>query len=156
MPNSRAGQRDHTQSIGYRIRQLSQLIARRFQSDLAPHGLTPFHWFVLRCLWEEDGRAVSSIAQQLQEVGGTMTGVLDRMEERGLTRRVRDKNDRRVWRVYLTDKGRELEDVLPPLVTHLRKRLIKGVSQENLDIFDQVLDKLIVNATQMVAETTDE
>jgi MarR family transcriptional regulator, organic hydroperoxide resistance regulator len=156
MPSPRIVRRDHhTQSIGYRIRQLSQLIARRFQADLAPHGLTPFHWFVLRCLWDEDGLPVSSLAEQLKEVGGTMTGVLDRMEERDLINRVRDKTDRRVWRVYLTDKVHELEKVLPPLITRLRKRLIKGVPQEQLDVFDKVLDNLIDNATEMVAECAE-
>lgn len=153
MKNAKTNQRLDTQSIGYRVRQLSQLIARRFQADLVPYGLTPFHWFVLRCLWTENGLAVSSIAAQLQEVGGTMTGVLDRMEERDLITRVRDTSDRRVWRVVLTEKGAQLEKTLPPVVNKIRKRLAKGVPQQELDVFNKVLDDLIVNAAEMAAET---
>jgi len=66
--------------MGYRIKLLSQLLSRKFQERLEPYGLTPFHWVVLCCLWEEDGLATSSIGEKLQQVGGTLTGVLDRME----------------------------------------------------------------------------
>jgi DNA-binding MarR family transcriptional regulator len=69
--------------------------------------MTAFHWLVLCCLWQEDGLPTSSIGDKLQQVGGTLTGVLDRMEERGLVRRERDTRDRRIWRIWLTDSGRE-------------------------------------------------
>ena len=72
------------QSIGYRIKLLSQLLGRNFPQRLEPLGLTAFHWLVLCCLWEEDGLATSAIGDKRQQVGGTLTGVLDRMEERGL------------------------------------------------------------------------
>jgi MarR family transcriptional regulator, organic hydroperoxide resistance regulator len=69
-------------SLGYRIKLLGQLTNRRLQEVLEPFGLTPFHWLVLCCLWQEDGLATSSIGDKLQQVGGTLTGVIDRMEER--------------------------------------------------------------------------
>lgn len=155
MKNTKTGQRrPEPPGIGYKVRLLSQLISRRVQADLIPHGLTPFHWFVLRCLWAEDGLPVSTIGERLQEVGGTMTGVLDRMEERGLIKRVRDEEDRRVWRIFLTDKGVELEETLPPLIVKVRKRLVKGVSASDLQTFNEVLDHLIDNAHDLVAEIT--
>src|SRR5262249_50372911 len=141
--------RREKEAIGYRVRLLSQLLSRKLQFDLLPYGLTPFHWFVLRCLHAEDGLPVSAIAEELQEVGGTMTGVLDRMEERSLIKRVRDKNDRRVWRVYLTDKGQEMQEALPPVIAKIRKRLTKGVPARDLEIFNAVLDTLIDNANEM-------
>ena len=67
--------------VGYRIKVLSLLLGRVLQQSLQPYDLTPFHWLVLNCLWREDGLAVSVIGDKLQQVGGTMTGVLDRMEE---------------------------------------------------------------------------
>ena len=132
--------------IGYKVRLLSQLMSRRFQTELLPYGLTPFHFFVLRCLWEQDGLSVSSIGEKLMELGGTMTGVIDRMEERELLVRKRDRADRRVWRVYLTDKGRALEDELPELVLKVRKELIRGVDKKEYETFNRVLDQLIANA----------
>jgi DNA-binding MarR family transcriptional regulator len=132
-------------SIGYRIKLLSQLLTRKFTEKLEPFGLTPFHWLVLCCLWQEDGLPTSSIGDKLKQVGGTLTGVLDRMEERGLVRRERDVHDRRIWRIWLTDAGKELETVLPPLAAELRDEAMSDISQSEREVFSQLLNRAIAN-----------
>jgi DNA-binding MarR family transcriptional regulator len=131
--------------MGYRIKLLSQLLSRRFQERLEPFGLTPFHWLVLCCLWQEDGLPTSSIGEQLQQVGGTLTGVLDRMEERGLVYRERDRRDRRIWRIWLTDAGKELHDILPPIALELREQALKGFSEDERERMSQLIDVAIAN-----------
>ncbi|MEA5566003.1 MarR family transcriptional regulator [Anabaena sp. UHCC 0399] len=132
-------------NLGYRIKLLSQLLTRKFTDKLEPFGLTPFHWLVLCCLWQEDGLPTSSIGEKLQQVGGTLTGVLDRMEERGLVRRERDNHDRRIWRIWLTDAGKELETVLPPIAAEVREEAMQGISIADRDIFSQLLNRAIAN-----------
>ena len=132
-------------SIGYRIKLLSQLLGRNFQERLDPYGLTPFHWVVLCCLWSEDGLATSAIGAKLQQVGGTLTGVLDRMEERGLIIRQRDLSDRRMVRIWLTDTGRELETALPPMALNLREKAMAGFSDREREQFSQLIDRAIAN-----------
>ena len=132
-------------SLGYRIKLLAQLGSRRLQEGLEPFGLTAFHWLVLCCLWQEDGLPTSSIGDKLQQVGGTLTGVIDRMEERDLVRRERDTRDRRIWRIWLTDAGRELQDVLPPLVAEIREKSMTGISEVDRERFSELIDRAIVN-----------
>jgi len=132
-------------SIGYRIKLLSQLLSRKFQERLDPFGLTPFHWLVLCCLWEEDGLASCTIGENLQQVGGTITGVLDRMEERGFIRRERDARDRRIWRIWLTEAGKQLETVLPPIAAELREQAMRGIDYDERERFSQLLDQAIAN-----------
>ena len=132
-------------SIGYRLKLLSQLGGRKFQERLEPFGLTPFHWVVLCCLWEEDGLATGSIGEKLQQVGGTLTGGLDRMEERGIIYRERDTRDRRMWRIWLTDAGKELQNVLPPIAEELLEQALSGFSQEERQLFSKLLDQAIAN-----------
>lgn len=131
--------------MGYRIKLLSQLLGRKFQERLEPLGLTPFHWLVLCCLWEEDGLATSSIGEKLQQVGGTLTGVLDRMEERGLVYRKRDTRDRRIWRIWLTPAGKQLQTVLPPIALEIYEQAMKGIPQDERAQFSQLLDWAIAN-----------
>lgn len=131
--------------IGYRIKLLSQLIGRKFQERLEPFGLTLFHWVVLCCLWEEDGLAISSIAEKLQQVGGTLTGVLDRMESRSLVRRERDQQDRRVWRIWLTEDGRKLKDILPPIALEIREQAMQGISESDQERLSNLVDQAIAN-----------
>lgn len=133
------------QSLGYRIKLLSMLLSRTFQERLEPYGLTPFHWVVLCCLWQEDGLATSSIGERLQQVGGTLTGVLDRMEERGLVRRERDMRDRRIWRIWLTEAGKELEEVLPPIALEIREQAMAGIPEAERELFSRLIDQAIAN-----------
>ncbi len=132
-------------SLGYRIKLLSQVFSRKFQERLEPLGLTPFHWVVLCCLWEEDGLATCSIGEKLQQVGGTITGVLDRMEERGLIRRERDLRDRRIWRIWLTEAGKQLQEVLPPIALEIREQAMKGMPMAERQHFSQLVDQAIAN-----------
>jgi DNA-binding MarR family transcriptional regulator len=132
-------------SVGYRVKLLSQLLGRHFQEMLDPHGLTPFHWLVLCCLWEQDGLPTSHLGDRLCQVGGTLTGVIDRMEERGLVRRERDPQDRRVLRIWLTDSGRQFEKILPSLSAELRERALKGLSQAERQLFSEWIDRMIAN-----------
>jgi MarR family transcriptional regulator, organic hydroperoxide resistance regulator len=132
-------------NMGYRIKLLSQLLSRAFSDRLEPFGLTPFHWLVLCCLWTEDGLPTSSIGDKLQQVGGTLTGVLDRMEERQLIRRERDPRDRRIWRIWLTEAGKELENVLPPIAVELREQAMQGISIEDREKMSELIDRAITN-----------
>ena len=134
-------------STGYRIKLLSQLLYRKFSDRLEPFGLTPFHWLVLCCLWQEDGLPTSGIGEKLQQVGGTLTGVLDRMEERGFVRRAKDPVDRRICRIWLTDSGQDLEDVLPQIVAELHAETWAGVSDQAQTQFSQSLNQAIANLT---------
>ena len=132
-------------SIDYKIKLLSQLLSRKFNEHLEAFKLTPFHWIVLCCLWEEDGLPTSSIGEKLKQVGGTLTGVIDRMEERGLVRRERNLQDRRVWRIWLTDAGRELETVLPPIIEDIRSEAMEGFSQSDRQLFSEFLNRAVMN-----------
>jgi MarR family transcriptional regulator, organic hydroperoxide resistance regulator len=136
-------------SFGYKLKLLSQSMGRKFQERLEPLGLTPFHWVVLCCLWQEDGLAIGTIGEKLQQVGGTLTGVLDRMEERGLVRRERDSQDRRIWRIWLTDAGRELQQVLPPIVLEFQEQILKEIPHSKRKQLSSLLDRMIVNASAL-------
>lgn len=131
--------------IGYRIKLLSQLLYRQFQEELDPYGLTPFHWVVLCCLWEQDGLATSDLGSRLCQVGGTLTGVIDRMEERGLVKRERDQEDRRVWRIWLTEAGSNLSEDLPPLAVRLREKAQANLSEQEQKLFSDLVDRMIAN-----------
>ena len=134
--------------LGYRIKLLSQLMARKFQERLDPFGLTPFHWVVLCCLWEEDGLATSSIGEKLQQVGGTLTGVLDRMEERGLVRRERDRQDRRICRIWLTSAGDQLRQELLPIAQELREETLAGMIESDRHLLSKLIDQAVLNLSK--------
>ncbi|MGB3297029.1 MAG: MarR family transcriptional regulator [Phormidesmis sp.] len=139
-------------SLGYRIRLLSQLMGRSLQQKLTPYGLTPFHWVVLCCLWEQDGLATSDIACRLQQVGGTMTGVISRMEERDLLYRKQDERDRRVWRIWLTETGRQIQSKLCDIAINNREQSLKGFSEQEQKQLSELIDKAIANLNESLTD----
>ncbi|MBD3887422.1 MarR family transcriptional regulator [Phormidium tenue FACHB-886] len=135
-------------NLGYRIKLLSQTLNRRLQAILDPFGLTPFQWEVLDCLWQEDGVPTSTLTKQLQQLGGTLTGVLDVMEKRGLIYRERDQNDRRVCRIWLTEAGEQLREVVPPVVKTLKKETFECLSAQELQLFSDLVDRIIDHTSE--------
>jgi MarR family transcriptional regulator, organic hydroperoxide resistance regulator len=132
-------------NLGYKIKLVSQLMYRDFLEKLEPHGLTPFHYLVLCCLWEEDGLPTSSIAEKLKQVGAMLTGVIDRMEERSLVYRERDPSDRRVVRIWLTPEGEKLKNILPALGEKTIFKATEGLSDRDYKMLMKLLDRILQN-----------
>jgi DNA-binding MarR family transcriptional regulator len=67
--------------------------------------LTPSQFDVIATLGDTDGMTCSDLSARTLVTKGTLTGVLDRLEAKGLIRRAAIKGDRRCIRINLTDKG---------------------------------------------------
>ena len=133
------------QSQGYLNKRATTLLTIDLNEILLPLGLTRNHWVILSCLWRQDGLPVTYIAKQVQQVGGTLTGVLDRMEKRKFIKRKRDKNDRRIWRAWLTDDGAHFIDVLPEKVEGIWQKAFAGVSKQDQERFSTLINRAIFN-----------
>jgi MarR family transcriptional regulator, organic hydroperoxide resistance regulator len=131
--------------MGYKLKLAAQLMHRDFLDRLEPYGLTPFHYLVLCCLWEEDGLSTTGIADKLKQLGATLTGVVDRMEDRNLVYRERDSSDRRIVRVWLTDEGKQLMKVLPPLGAETIKKATENLSKAEQEMVLKLIDQIIEN-----------
>ena len=134
-------------NLGYKVKLVSQLMYRDFLERLAPYRLTPFHYLVLCCLWEEDGLSTSGIADNLKQLGATLTGVVDRMESRNLVYRERDAKDRRFVRICLTEEGKKLADVLPSVGAQTIDKATEGIPKSEQKAILASLGKVIENLT---------
>ncbi|MBE9052356.1 MarR family transcriptional regulator [Nostocales cyanobacterium LEGE 11386] len=132
-------------NLGYKLKLASQLMYRDFLERLEPHGLTPFHYLVLCCLWEEDGLSTSGIADKLKQLGATLTGVVDRMEERNLVYRERDPEDRRIVRIWLTTEGKRLMAILPPIGAETIQKATQGISKAEMEAISRILEQIVFN-----------
>lgn len=85
---------------------------------------------VLAELLREDGLRSGAIACRLGIVAATATKMISRMEGSGLIERRPDPDDARCGRVFLTDKGRSLEEPLGKLREENEERLLAGLDEE--------------------------
>lgn len=78
--------------------------------------LSPSQFNILNLLHEApDGLSQSDLSRQLIMHRSNVTGLVDRLETRGLVRRAEHAADRRAWRVMLTAAGRKLLAELHPV-----------------------------------------
>ena len=74
--------------------------------------LSMVHLNVLMTLDADGAMPMGALADALDVSQASVTGIIDRMEQRGIVERVRDAEDRRVVRVAMTDEGRRLIGLL--------------------------------------------
>lgn len=131
-------------NIPYRLKVLALLNDRRITALLEPYQLTPMQYGVLCCLWREDGITTTEISETLRALGGTLTVVLDGLESRDLAVRRKDIVDKRLSRIFLTEKARNLEAVIVPAVVNLQNKMFAFLTREEVSILSSILDKLLL------------
>lgn len=82
---------------------------RRMNQRLAAqHGLTAQQLSALSLLTHEGPLSLGELGERMRTGASTLTGIVDRMEREGIVARERSTDDRRVWRVTLTTRGKAL------------------------------------------------
>jgi DNA-binding MarR family transcriptional regulator len=95
-------------SVGFTISTTGYAIARRFRELLAPLGLEPREFALLRGVATAQGVTQQAVAERMGVAPSRMVGLLDSLEARGLVERRQNPDDRRARALFLTDDGREL------------------------------------------------
>lgn len=91
--------------LGKAYQQVQQDARRR----LAPYGVTPAQYAVLKVLWEQGGQSAAALGERLVLGSATMTGLVDRLSQAGLVERRPHAADRRVNLVCATAAGTALQ-----------------------------------------------
>ncbi len=80
------------------------------------YGLTAPQLMVLSDLSGRNGMSISDLSNAMHLSQATVTGIIDRLQDRGLVLRQRSSLDKRRTLVYLTDKGAEILSKAPPFI----------------------------------------
>jgi MarR family transcriptional regulator, organic hydroperoxide resistance regulator len=104
------------------------------------------YFAVLQALWENDRLSITDLGEKAQLEKSTMTSLIDRMEGAGLVRREDHPTDRRAYQIWLTSRGREIEQKLDEVVSRAYKHLTRGIAEEELQKSIKVCKRLIQNA----------
>jgi len=118
------------------LRELAQAY-HAFSAYSAAHvrqlGLTPAQFDVIATLGNTQGMPLSQLAQKTLITKGTLTGIIDRLEEKGLVRREVPVGDRRSFLAVLTPAGEALfAQVFPAHIDYL-KRAFTDVDADDLE-----------------------
>ncbi len=118
-PFYRASHYSMKNSVGYLIRRTSNLMLPQMEAIFAEEALTYSQWSVLMVLREWGHSTAAELARDICHDAGSLTRILDELEQRDLIARARSETDRRVVSLSLTPQGLTMvENLLPRVVEH--------------------------------------
>lgn len=95
-------------SIGFLVHEVARLFRRRFEDEARSHGVTLPQWRALAEIHKNEGISQVSLAGCIDTDPMTLSGILDRLEKRGLVERYPDPNDSRAKLARLSEDGETL------------------------------------------------
>lgn len=144
-PAPTAGRVAGERTLSSVVRELHRSFARALQRRISSNGVSMGQWFFLRVLWERDGLTQRELSQRVGMMEPTTVTAVSSMERRGFVRRVRNPHDRRKVNIFLTDRGRELRDILLPCAAELEDTALRGVDPADAERTMAVLLKVMEN-----------
>ena len=136
-------------SVGHLLRRVMQGMIDEIGERLDPIGLTYAQWTPLMLLYTGRASTVAELAREHLTDPGATTRLLDRLEAKGLCRRVRSEVDRRVVNVELTPEGREVASHIPEVLSEVMNARLSGFSREEWTELKALLGRMLLNGEAM-------
>jgi len=123
------------------ISKVCQKLIVNLQKAFSERGVevTPIQVMLLFFLQKNDGSSLTQISQGLMLENPTVTGLIDRLEKLGYVKRSDHPDDRRVYLIYLTERGKKVANKALPIIKKLNEEIKKGYSKEEIENFKKVL-----------------
>jgi DNA-binding MarR family transcriptional regulator len=132
------------ESVGYLMKRVQMSIVYQVDRRLAEHGLTSAQWGpLMKMQMAGGGSPVAELARWMQVDAGAMTRLLDRLEKKGLCKRVRSTEDRRVVRVELTHKGKAAMAEVPAVLAEVMNAHLAGFSKTEWNALKTYLQRML-------------
>jgi MarR family transcriptional regulator, transcriptional regulator for hemolysin len=137
---------DFENSIGFIVNRTARAFVKSLDLELREKvGVTVGQWKVIVMLVKQNGLTQKEIADKLGLEGPTLIPIIDKMEKEGLVIRRVDSSDRRNNLIYRTEKADALWDRMVECATKVRQVSIKDISEKDISIMRNVLDKIWQN-----------
>ena len=131
------------------IRQLLDKISSRTRRDYSK-SLRELNLYVgqdnlLARLWSSDGITQMQLCEHLKCEPPTITNMVKSLEQNGFIYRKKDAEDARVMRIYLTDKGKEIEESVDFKWKQQQNKLLHDISKEERLILRELMLRMEKN-----------
>ena len=142
------------ESVGYLMKRVLNSIAQAADKRLEPQGITQAQWSPLFMLGRSRASTVAELARELQTDPGAMTRLLDRLESKGLCRRERSTEDRRVVHIELTPEGEAAAERVPFELSQVMNEHLAGFSKSEWTQLKEFLQRMLANAEALGGKGT--
>ena len=106
-------------------------------------GLTGPQSLVLRMLIKKGSLSSADLSRQMYVTPSNITGIIDRLEKKGLVERIRKPGDRRVALITLTQSGQELGKTIPDPIEKKFVNQLADLETEHLQILAMAMNQIL-------------
>lgn len=132
------------ESVGYLMKRILMSMVCQADKHLEAIGLTSAQWGPLLRIRNVGRTTVAELARWVQVDAGAMTRLLDRLEKKGLCKRVRSIEDRRVVQVELTPDGEIAVAGVPAVLSEVMNSHLAGFSKTEYQALKIYLNRMLV------------
>ena len=136
---------DLDNSLDFMLARVVNKLRCQIGRQLKHMDLTSEQWVVLARLREQDGLTQNELAKRILKDQANTTRILDKVERKGMVRRVDALNDRRTYLIYLTDEGRHAIEVCNPLVQQVKEKITEVLTEDDTTALRRMLDVISRN-----------
>ena len=130
---------DINTSIGFLLSKAYQRAWAIMRAEIERYDLTPPQFGLLAFLWQQDGLTQVELSEKGQTDRTTIGGLIDRLEKIGLVERRQHPQDRRAYKIHLTERGRELEGPLTECAGRSLKKFTNGLNEQEISELQRML-----------------
>jgi DNA-binding MarR family transcriptional regulator len=143
------GQYRPDQSVGFLMKRVLSSILAQADARLETMDLTHAQWLPLFKLASKHCDTIAALSRDLDLDPGAMTRSLDRLEAKGLVRRERSTEDRRVIHLVLTEEGKKVARKVPPVMAEVLNNHLRGFSEDEWKQLLGLLARMVANGESM-------
>jgi len=129
--------------LGYQLKRAQSLLRALLETAFEKEELNFSQWTVLVQLRDRVASNSAELSRSLNYDTGSLTRLVDQLEERKLVIRRRSRSDRRVHDLALTQAGRAMVTALTPRVVEIHNRVLAGFSKTEAEHLLRTIQKLI-------------
>ena len=124
-------------------------IQKKLMEQLKDTGLTLGQPKVLDYLKDHDGVSQKEIAAGCLIEAGSLTSILNRMEEKGLIERKMLNGNRRTFHIFMTESGKKNQKLVEEAFKKIEKTALNGISEEEQKLFMEIFCRIYRNLADM-------
>ncbi len=137
---------DPADSVGALVAMTRKAFLEAIDAELAPLDISAAQWIIVMQLSYKPSSTTGELAKTINHDPGAMTRLLDRLENKGMVKRLPSETDRRAVTLQLTPAGEALKPKIVAALTKVNNRLLKGFEAQEVDQLKEFLKRMIANA----------
>ena len=124
-------------------------VQKKLMEQLKDTGLTLGQPKVLDYLKEHDGASQKEIAAGCLIEAGSLTSILNRMEEKGLIERKMLNGNRRTFHIFMTESGKKNQKLVEETFEKIEETALNNVSEEEQKVFMEIFLRIYRNLAEI-------